>query len=177
LFGQRIFTLVPFAAGFLGATVSAGWSVAALASARVKHPRAQQRVALAGPAITTVAMLVLVLLQFVPATPWALTGWIVALVIAGAGTGLSNPHLSVWVMSSVPNDADGAKAAAAIPVASLIGQAIVAALGGTVVNAGSSSHSHAASNLFILLGAVALLGLFAVRASTRRQPQLGSHHD
>jgi MFS family permease len=40
LFGQRIFTLVPFAAGFLGATVSAGWSVAALASARVKHPRA-----------------------------------------------------------------------------------------------------------------------------------------
>jgi hypothetical protein len=80
-------------------------------------------------------------------------------------------------MSSVPNDADGAKAAAAIPVASLIGQAIVAALGGTVVNAGSSSHSHAASNLFILLGAVALLGLFAVRASTRRQPQLGSHHD
>lgn len=177
LFGQRIFTLVPFAAGFLGATVSAGWSVAALASARVERRRAQQRLALAGPAITTVAMLVLVLLQFVPATPLALTGWIIALVVAGAGTGLSNPHLSVWVMSSVPNDADGAKAAAAIPVASMIGQAIVAALGGTVVNAGLPSYQHAASNLFILLGIVALLGHFAVRASTRRQPQFGGSRD
>lgn len=177
LFGQRIFALMPFAAGFLGATVSAGWSATALMSARVTAPRTQQRMTLAGPAVTAAMMLVLVLLQFVPTSPWVLTGWVVALIIAGAGTGLSNPHLSVSVMSSVGNDADGAKAAAAIPVASLIGQAIVAALGGTLVNAGLPSYSHAASNLFILLGVVALLGVFAVRASNRHQPRLGSHRD
>lgn len=177
LFGQRIFALVPFAAGFLGATVSAGWAVTALMSARVSDSRMQHRLTLAGPAITAAMMLVLVVLQFVPVSPWALTGWVVALIIAGAGTGLSNPHLSVSVMSSVGNDAEGAKAAAAIPVASLIGQAIIAALGGTVVNAGLPSYSYAASNLFILLGIVAILGVFAVRASNRHQSQLRSHHD
>lgn len=171
LFGQRIFALVPFAAGFLGATVSAGWSATALLSARTTDPRVRQRVTLTGPAVTAAAMLVLVVLQLVPATPWALAGWVVALIIAGAGTGLSNPHLSVRVMSSVGNDAEGAKAAAAIPVTSLIGQAVVAALGGTAVNAGLPSYPHAAGNLFILLGVVALLGMFAVRASIHRRSQ------
>lgn len=177
LFGQRLFALEPFAAGFLGAAVSAGWSAAALWSGKVADPRAQQRMALAGPALTAAMMLTLVLLQWVPATPWTLICWIVALTVAGAGVGLSNPHLSVWVMSSVSDDADGAKAASAIPVASLIGQAIVAALGGTVVNAGLPSYALASSNLFILLGVVALAGVFAVRSAIRHQPRPGTHHD
>jgi predicted MFS family arabinose efflux permease len=171
LFGQRIFALVPFAAGFLGATASAGWSATALLSARAADSRIQRRLTLAGPVITAAAMLGLVLLQLVPATPWSLTAWVVALIIAGAGTGLSNPHLSVWVMSSVSHDAEGAKASAAIPVTSQIGQAIVAALGGTVVNAGLPSYPQAAGNLFILIGVAALLGVLAVRASIHRQPQ------
>ncbi|YAL81809.1 MFS transporter [Dermacoccaceae bacterium W4C1] len=176
LFGQRMFALEPFAAGFLGATVSAGWAVTALMSARVTALRAQRRMTLIGPGVTAVAMIALALLQFSSSTV-ILIGWIVILIIAGVGTGLSNPHLSVRVMSSVGTEADGAKAAAAIPVASLIGQAIFAALGGSVVNAGLPSYPQAATNLFLLLGSAALLGVVAVRASTRRQVAVGGHDD
>jgi predicted MFS family arabinose efflux permease len=71
-------------------------------------------------------------------------------------------------VSAYPTDA--AAAAAAIPVVSQLGQAVVAALGGVVVNAALPSYSHAASNLFALIGTAALLGVVGVlRALIRRR--------
>lgn len=170
LFGQRLFGLVPFAAGFLGATVSAGWSAAALMSARATDPLSRTRLTLAGPAVTASAMAALVALQLAPATAWTLAGWVVALVVAGAGIGLSNPHLSVRVMSSSADAADGARAASAIPVASQIGQAVIAAVGGTVVHLALPSLHHAATGLFAVIGVAAVLGIGAVGASLRPEP-------
>lgn len=166
LFGQRLFELAPFAAGFLGATVSIGWSVAAIWSSRAERPAVQARLLVLGPAVTTVAMTVLVILQIVPmAGPMVIVGWILALVLAGVGVGLANPHLSVRVMSSSSSEADGRIAAAAIPIVSQLGQAFAAAIGGIVVNSALPSIAGAAAGLFALFALLALLGLGAAVAA------------
>ncbi|MFC9444532.1 MULTISPECIES: MFS transporter [Brevibacterium] len=163
LFGQRLFELAPFAAGFLGATVSIGWSVAAIWSSRAERPAVQARLLVLGPAVTTVAMAVLVVLQIVPlAGPMVIIGWILALILAGVGVGMANPHLSVRAMSSSSNEADGRIAAAAIPIVSQLGQAFAAAIGGIVVNSALPSIAGAAAGLFALFALSALLGLGAV---------------
>lgn len=168
LFGQRQFELAPFAAGFLGATVSVGWSVAAIWSSRAEQPSHRARLLLAGPAVTAAAMAVLVVLQIIPGGRSAIIiGWVLALILAGVGVGLANPHLSVRVMSSTSSEADGATAAAAIPVVSQLGQAFAAAIGGTVVNAAMPSIAGAAAGLFALFALFALLGLGAVIAVRR----------
>ncbi|MEZ2371538.1 MFS transporter [Arthrobacter sp. RCC_34] len=151
LFGQRQFELAPFAAGFLGATVSVGWSVAAIWSSRAEQPSHRARLLLAGPAVTAAAMAVLVVLQIIPGGRSAIIiGWVLALILAGVGVGLANPHLPVRVMSSTSSEADGATAAAAIPVVSQLGQAFAAAIGGTVVNAAMPSIAGAAAGLLEL---------------------------
>lgn len=168
MFGQRIAGLPPLAAGFLGATISAGWSFTGLFSAHADSMRARRSMISGGAALVAVGLLAACVVQVTGGDSSATVGgWGIALVVAGVGIGLAFPHLTVAAMSSSRDESEAGKAAATIPTVGLIAQAIGAAFGGLLVNAGLPSASDAARNLFLGLGLVAALGTVAARAALR----------
>ena len=168
MFGQRIAGLAPLAAGFLGATISAGWSFTGLFSAHTDSVRARRSMITGGAALVAIGLLGACLVQVVGGdSSGTVAGWGAALVVAGVGIGLAFPHLTVAAMSSSPDETEAGKAAATIPTVGLIAQTVGAAYGGLLVNAGLPSAADAARNLFLGLGVVAILGVLAARASLR----------
>ncbi len=168
MFGQRIAGLSPLAAGFLGATISAGWSFTGLFSAHTDSVRARRSMITGGAALVATGLLGACLAQVAGGdAAGTVAGWGVALVIVGVGIGLAFPHLTVAAMSSSPDETEAGKAAATIPTVGLIAQTVGAAFGGLLVNAGLPSAPDAARNLFLGLGLVAIVGILAARASLR----------
>ncbi|CAI9418907.1 MFS transporter [Nocardioides sp. T2.26MG-1] len=168
MFGQRIAGLPPLAAGFLGATISAGWAFTGLFSAHTDSVKARRSMISGGAALVAAGLLAACVVQVVGGdSSSTVAGWGVALVVAGVGIGLAFPHLTVAAMSSSRDETEAGKAAAAIPTVGLIAQTVGAAFGGLLVNAGLPSTTDAARNLFLGLGMVAALGTVAARASLR----------
>ncbi|HEY0948940.1 MFS transporter [Nocardioides sp.] len=168
MFGQRIAGLPPLAAGFLGATISAGWSFTGLFSAHTDSLRARRSMISGGAALVAAGLLAAYVVQVTGGgSSTTVAGWGIALVVAGVGIGLAFPHLTVAAMSSSRDETEAGKAAAAIPTVGLIAQTVGAAFGGLLVNAGLPSTTDAARNLFLGLGIVAVLGTITARASLR----------
>ncbi|GAB3311184.1 MFS transporter [Epidermidibacterium keratini] len=167
LFGQQMSGLPPLAAGFLGATISAGWSFTGLVSVNARSARARRIMVLGGLTLVALGLLLSTAIQSVASGDLAVAGWAIALVVAGAGIGMAFPHLSVAVMSSTDDEGDAAKAAAGIPTTNLIAQALGAATAGVLVNAGLPSIDQAAINLFAGLGILALIGVGAALVTVR----------
>jgi hypothetical protein len=168
MFGQRIAGLTPLSAGFLGATISAGWSFTGLFSAHTDSVRTRRRMVTGGAALVATGLLGACLVQVIGGdSAGSVAGWGVALVVAGSGIGLAFPHLTVAAMSSSSDETEAGKAAATIPTVGLIAQTVGAAFGGLLVNAGLPSAPDAARNLFLGLGVVAVLGIVAARAALR----------
>lgn len=169
LFGQRLIGLGPLVAGFLGATISAGWSLAGLGSVRAGTPRAQRRLRLVGTAVLAGGLLVAAALQTEPSNGWLVLGWAIALVIAGSGIGLAFPHMSVAAMSSSDDEQQAAKAAAGVPMVGLISQSMVVAIGGVLVSVTSPSVADAARSIFSAIALLALLGLLCSARALRAE--------
>lgn len=168
MFGQRIAALPPLAAGFLGATISAGWSFTGLFSAHTDSVRARRAMILGGAVVVTGGLLSAGLVQVVLGdSASSVAGWGAALVVTGCGIGLAFPHLTVAAMSSSPDETEAGKAAATIPTVGLLAQTVGAAFGGLLVNEGLPSAPDAARNLFLGLALITLLGIAAARAALR----------
>ncbi|MFC9552358.1 MFS transporter [Rhodococcus sp. NPDC056960] len=167
LFGQRLAGLAPFAAGFLGAMMSVGWSVTMVFSSAVSRPRAQQAATVAGPVVLAAGLLVTAGLWRDDAGPGTVILCAGVLVAAGAGIGLAFPHLMVAAMRSSDDEQEGAKAAAGLNTVELIAMAVGSAIAGVLVNLGAPSPLTSARLLFLGLGVIAAVGVYPACRATR----------
>lgn len=189
LFGQQIAHMAPLAAGLLGAAISWGWSVAQLSSTTWAHGRRAAVVRVAGPAFLAVGLALYGVLQ-TWSTAASVTGWFVALFIAGAGIGMAFPHFATAAMSITTDDAEAARAAAGVNTTQMVANTIGSALAGLLVNVGATLHPSPdpviASARYLTFGfaALAALGVLVALASLRgptsradRTPPAGTRPD
>ncbi|BAH48552.1 putative drug resistance efflux protein [Rhodococcus opacus B4] len=167
LFGQRLAGLAPFAAGFLGAMMSVGWSVTMIFSSDISRPRAKTAAMLTGPLVLAAGLLLTAALWRDDAGLAVVILWAGVLAAAGAGIGLAFPHLMVAAMQSTDDAQEGAKAAAGLNTVELIAMAVGSAVAGVLVNLGAPSTLASARLLFLGLGVIATVGVFTAYRATR----------
>ena len=182
LFGQRLGGLPPAAAGFLGAALSVGWTVAEIRSASIADRRIVARVVRWAPAVMAAGLGLSVLAIRDGAGPIAIAAWALALAVSGAGIGAAWPHLSVWAMGSVGGASVGgasvggasvdepgeqAVAAAAINTVQLMCAAFGAGVAGVVVNLRAEPDAPAAQWLFAGFAGLAAVGWLASSRAAR----------
>ena len=137
-----------------------------MVSAGARRPRAVRVATAGGPALLATGLLGFASLQLDGPSGAVLALWFVVLFVAGSGIGLAFPHLSVAAFSATTDPDEGSKAAAGINTVFLIASAFSAALAGVLVTLGGDSLVTSARLLFVVFGAVALVGtLAAVRAA------------
>lgn len=171
LFGQRLGGLAPLAAGFFGAAISLGWSVAQIWSSSTVSQAGIRRLLAIGPGLLAVGLFTLGLLQQDNAPVWLVIAWVPVLFAAGCGIGIAYPHLSVAAM------ADGEQAAAAVATVTTLSMAFGAAVAGVLLNMGDSMLDSARYLLFGF-AVICALGIFTARSANRPSRSLqGSRHD
>ncbi|MEZ0353350.1 MFS transporter [Mycobacterium sp. pR1184] len=163
LFGQRLAHLTPVAAGFLGAVLAMGWTIAELSSASLVDPRIVDRVIAVAPLVMASGLALAAITQRADAPAGVVMVWAVGFLIAGIGMGMTWPHLSMRAMDAVDDPSEGGAAAAAINTVQLISAAFGAGLAGVVVNNAAGGDLAAARSLY---AAIAVLAASAVLAST-----------
>lgn len=135
LFLQVLHRQSPLTAGYLAASMSAGWSVGSILSAG-RHGRAVPRAMMAAPVLGLIGMGMLWALLPVPASG----GWrdvapiCAALVMVGLGVGLAWPHLLTRVLRIAPAGQRDL-ASTSLTTVQLFCTALAAALAGLVANA------------------------------------------
>jgi MFS family permease len=182
LFGQRLGALPPAAAGFLGAALSVGWTVAEIRSASIADRRVAARVVRWSPAVMAAGLGLAALAIRDGAGPVAIAALGLALAISGVGIGAAWPHLSVWAMGSVEGGpvegspveggsaddaAERAVAAAAINTVQLMCAAFGAGVAGVVVNVRAEPDAPAAQWLFAVFAGLAAVGWLASSRAAR----------
>ncbi|MFE5703980.1 MFS transporter [Rhodococcus koreensis] len=168
LFGQRLAGLAPFAAGFLGAMMSVGWSVTMIFSSDISRRRTKTVAMITGPLVLAAGLLLTAALWRDDAGLAVVILWAVTLAAAGAGIGLAFPHLMVAAMQSTDDAHEGAKAAAGLNTVELIAMAVGSAVAGVLVNLGAPSTLTSAQLLFLGLGVIATAGVFTAYRATRQ---------
>lgn len=159
LFGQRLAGLPPAVAGFFGAALSLGWPVSQMLVTSLRQEATIRRLRVAGPLLLAVGFLGLALLQRSHVSLPMVLAWLPLLFLAGAGIGITWPHLSVAAMTSAPDPEEGQKAAAAIATILTMSTAFGAAVAGLLVNLGGSSLVDSAHYLLWGFTAIAALGI------------------
>lgn len=182
LFGQRLGALPPAAAGFLGAALSVGWTVAEIRSASIADRRVAAQVVRWSPAVMAAGLGLAALAIRDGAGPVAIAALGLALAISGVGIGAAWPHLSVWAMGSVEGSwveeggveggstddaAERAVAAAAINTVQLMCAAFGAGVAGVVVNVRAEPDAPAAQWLFAVFAGLAAVGWLASSRAAR----------
>lgn len=164
LFGQRLAHLTPVAAGFLGAVLAMGWTIAELSSASLSSPRVVGRVIAIAPLVMASGLALAAATQRSDAPLAVVLVWALGLLIAGIGMGMTWPHLSMRAMDTVDDPSEGGAAAAAINTVQLVSAAFGAGLAGVVVNNAAGGDLAAARWVY---GVIAALAATAVIASTK----------
>jgi MFS family permease len=160
-FGQRLAHLEPVVAGFLGVTVSIGWTTGELASASITKTAKAVRVVAVAPLVMAFGLGMAALSQHDDTPLAAIILWGVALVITGTGVGMAWPHLSAWAMGGVDDPAEGGTAAAAINTVQLICGAFGAGLAGVIVNMTDRGDATAPRWLFGIFAVLVAAGCVA----------------
>ncbi|RYX91995.1 MAG: MFS transporter [Comamonadaceae bacterium] len=176
-FLQTLHGYTPLAAGYLTASMAAGWSVASLLSSG-RQGESAARLLRSGPVLCTAGLLFLALL--VPAGDrWApgalMLSCGLALAGVGAGVGIGWPHLLTRVLTLAP-PGEGGMASAAITTVQLYGMAIGAAVAGLVANSagliqpgGATGAKSAAIWLFASFSLAPLMAAVLARRITHQQ--------
>jgi MFS family permease len=167
LFGQRLAHLLPVVAGFLGAALSAGWTVSEIVSASLSKARVIARAVTIAPLVIAGGLALAAVTQFDGAPVGIVMLWAVALLVSGTGIGVAWPQLSAWAMSCVDDPAAGGVAAAAINTVQLISGAFGAGLAGVVVNMAAGRDVVAARWLFMVFAVLAAVGGVASHRASR----------
>jgi hypothetical protein len=163
LFGQQL-GLPPFAAGYLGAVPSIGWTVAQFASASVTATRARAVLRVVGPFVTLAGFLTLATTGGLGG-PWMLW-WLPSLAAIGAGVGLAFPHLAVAAMAMGRDDADSAQTSAGISVVQLLSNTVFTAFCGLLLTTqigGLTEAQGMAGGLAVVVAIGVALGLGGLR--------------
>jgi MFS family permease len=159
LFGQEIGALPPLAAGFLGAALSLGWSLAQMVSASAGSARSVKALMIAGPAALAAGLIGYGALQQTMPAGLVVASWFVVLFVAGSGIGMAFPHLTVAALGATSDEEESAKAAAGINTVLIIASAFSAAAAGVLVNLGVPDLVTSAHYLTFGFAAVAALGV------------------
>jgi MFS family permease len=168
LFGQRLAHLTPVAAGFLGAALALGWTLAELLSAALSDPRVVGRVIAAAPLVMASGLVVAAATQRADASTGVVLVWAAGFLVAGIGIGMTWPHLSMGAMDCVDDPAEGGAAAAAINTVQLVSAAFGAGLAGVVVNNVQGGDVAAARWLYAVIAVLAASGVVAsIKAGQR----------
>lgn len=167
LFGQRLAHLTPVAAGFLGAALALGWTIAEISSASLSDPRVVGRVIAAAPLVMASGLVLAAATQRADASIGAVLLWAAGFLVAGIGIGMTWPHLSMRAMDSVDDPSEGGAAAAAINTVQLISAAFGAGLAGVVVNNAQGGDVAAARWLYLVFAVLAVSGVLASYRAVR----------
>ncbi|WP_174550672.1 hypothetical protein [Microtetraspora malaysiensis] len=89
------------------------------------------------------------------------------LFVAGAGIGLTYPHLSVAAMSSTRDPQEGGRAAAAIATMTSLSIAFGTAVAGILVNLGGGSMLDSARYVLFGLAIICAIGALTAHAANR----------
>jgi MFS family permease len=171
LFGQRLAHLTPVVAGFLGAALAIGWTLAELVSASLGDVRVIGRVIAVAPLVMAAGLALTAATQRTGAPAGVVAIWGAGLLVGGIGIGMTWPHLSMRAMDSVDDPAESGAAAAAINTVQLISAAFGAGLAGVVVNTVQGGDVAAARWLYAVFAVLAASGVFAsFRAARRHAP-------
>ncbi|SPM36965.1 Predicted arabinose efflux permease, MFS family [Mycobacterium rhizamassiliense] len=171
LFGQRLAHLTPVVAGFLGATLAIGWTLAELISASLSDVRVIGRVIAVAPLLMASGLALTAATQRIDAPAGIIVVWGIGLLVGGIGIGMAWPHLSMRAMDSVDDPAESGAAAAAINTVQLISAAFGAGLAGVVVNTAGGGDLAAARWLYVVFAVLAGCGVLAsFRAARRHVP-------
>ncbi|WP_336792677.1 MFS transporter [Gordonia malaquae] len=176
LFGQRIGGLSPLAAGFLGAAISWGWTIASIWSSGAETDRMRRAVRVAGPIVLGVGLLAYGLLQVADPGGWVVVGWYVTLLFAGCGIGMAMAHWFTAGMRVSTDDAEAAQASAGLNTSQLIANAFGSALAGVLVSLGGPDIVDSARLLSFGFAVLAVLGVvvafaeFSAARAWRREP-------
>jgi MFS family permease len=159
------------AAGFLGATLALGWTVAEIISASLEERAVISRVIAVAPLLMAGGLALVAVTQRADASVGMVSLWAVGLLIAGIGIGMVWPHLSMRAMDSVDDPAESGAAAAAINTVQLISAAFGAGLAGVVVNTTEGGDLPEARWLYAVFAVLAATGvLTAYRAARDKKP-------
>jgi MFS family permease len=167
LFGQRLGHLTPVAAGFLGAALAIGWTLAEIFSASLSDVRVIGWVIAIAPLLMASGLALTAATQQADAPGEIIVVWAVGLLIAGIGIGMTWPHLSMRAMDSVDDPAESGAAAAAINIVQLISAAFGAGLAGVVVNVAEGDDLAAARWLYAVIAVLAATGVLASYRAVR----------
>lgn len=170
LFGQRL-GLPPFAAGYLGAVPSIGWTVAQFTSVSATAARSRAALRTVGP-VVTLAGFVTIAATGGLGGPWMLW-WLPGLAAIGAGVGMAFPHLAVAAMAMGRDDADSAQTSAGISVVQLLSNTVFTAFCGLLLTAhigGLTDAQGMAGGIAIVVAIGAVLGLTGLRRTSKRLP-------
>ena len=168
LFGQRLAHLTPVAAGFLGAVLAMGWTIAEISSASLGDPRRIDRVIAAAPLVMASGLVLAAATQRADAPTSVVLVWAAGFLVAGIGIGMTWPHLSMRAMDSVDDPSEGGAAAAAINTVQLISAAFGAGLVGVVVNNAGDGDLASARWMYALIAALAATAVVASTKAGRR---------
>ncbi|MEM6107744.1 MFS transporter [Mycobacterium sp. 050272] len=168
LFGQRLAHLTPVAAGFLGAVLAMGWTIAELSSASLSDPRLVDRVIAVAPLVMASGLALAAVTQRADAPAGVVMVWAAGFLIAGIGMGMTWPHLSMRAMDTVDDPSEGGAAAAAINTVQLISAAFGAGLAGVVVNNATGGDVAAARWLYAVIAGLAASAVVASTLASRR---------
>lgn len=163
LFGQRL-GLPPFAAGYLGAVPSIGWTVAQFASVSATAARSRSVLRTVGPVVTLAGFVTLAATGGLGG-PWMLW-WLPALAAIGAGVGMAFPHLAVAAMAMGRDDADSAQTSAGISVVQLLSNTVFTAFCGLLLTThigGLTDAQGMACVIAIVVAVGVVLGLAGLR--------------
>ncbi|WP_424217170.1 MFS transporter (plasmid) [Streptomyces sp. BI20] len=136
LFGERLAGLSPLAAGFLGTTLSLGWCGTQVAVSGAR-PSVLARLSRVGPFVLAGALFLAVFTQREHAGTGTVVLWAVVYLVAGAGVGMTMPHLSTSVLGATADPGEAAKASAALNTIGQFAFAFGSALAGALINLGS----------------------------------------
>ncbi|MEE3063001.1 MAG: MFS transporter [Actinomycetota bacterium] len=168
LFGQRLAHLAPVAAGFLGAVLAMGWTIAELSSASLSDPRVVDRVIAVAPLVMASGLALAAATQRADAPTGVVLVWAAGFLVAGIGMGMTWPHLSMRAMDTVDDPSEGGAAAAAINTVQLISAAFGAGLAGVVVNHAAGGDLAAARWLYAVIAGLAASAVVASTLASRR---------
>ncbi|OBA60916.1 MFS transporter [Mycobacterium sp. 1100029.7] len=174
LFGQRLANLSPVAAGFLGAVLALGWTIAEVSSASLSSPRVIGWVVAVAPLVMASGLVLAAATQRADAPIGVVGLWALGFLVAGIGIGMTWPHLSMRAMDCVDDPSEGGAAAAAINTVQLISAAFGAGLAGVVVNNAAAGDLAAARWLYAVIAGLAATAVVAsVKAGRhdRRAPR------
>ncbi|MYV99706.1 MFS transporter, partial [Streptomyces sp. SID3343] len=172
LFGDRLASMPPLAAGFLGAALAAGWTLGSMPSAGVSGRTRGTLIGLA-PIVCALGLAGLALTARADAS-WALVAaWVALLLLAGVGVGIAWPHLPIAVMGAADEKHEQASAGASFTTVQMVATALGSALAGTLANVGgvdgdAGDVAHAASLMYGAMALLVLLGTPAARRVGRR---------